>query len=325
MQNAFVTGGSGFVGQSLIRRLVAQNVRVVALARSETSAAAVKNAGASACRGDLLDQRAITEGMRGCDTVFHVAGHLSEWDPYEVFHSANVVGTRTMLAGAKAAGASTFVAVGASAVVMGQPVAMRNITEDLPLQAPYWGPYIATKAEAERLVRQANTPQLRTVVIRPPLIWGAGMPMLEEMVAAAKGGHFALPDAGRQVMSTSHVDNVVECLILAAERGRGGEAYYVADGDVTTLKDVLTDLLGTRGVPPIRRSAPFRFAWRMAAVMEGVWRTFRLRNKPPVTRQTLRMIGRDFTLDIAKARRDLGYVPVINWADGISHMRGSPG
>ncbi len=195
----------------------------MALARSEAAAGAVKKAGAEACRGDLLDERAITEGMRGCDTVFHVAGHLSEWDTYEVFHKANVVGTRTLLVSAKAAGASTFVAAGAAAVVMGQPMSMTNISEDLPLQAPSWGAYIATKAEAERLVLQANTSELRTVVIRP-LIWGAGMPMLDEMVAAAKGGQFALPDAGRPVISTSHVDNVVEGLILAAEKGRGGEA-----------------------------------------------------------------------------------------------------
>jgi nucleoside-diphosphate-sugar epimerase len=323
MKNAFVTGGSGFVGQPLIRRLAAQNVRVVALARSEAAADAVKKAGAEARRGDLLDERAITEGMRGCDTVFHVAGHLSEWDPYEVFHKANVVGTRTLLASAKAPGVSTFVAVGAAAVVMGRPMSMTNISEDdLPLQAPSWGPYIATKAEAERLVRQANTSELRTVVIRPPLIWGAGMPMLDEMVAAARGGQFALPDAGRPVLSTSHVDNVVEGLILAAEKGRGGEAYYVTDGDVITLKNVLTDLLGTRGVPPIERSVPFGVAWRIAALMEGVWRTFRLGKKPPITRQTLRMIGQDFTLDITKARRDLGYRPVTNWADGIARMRG---
>ena len=322
MKNAFVTEGSGFVGQPLIRRLAAQNVSVVALARSEAAAGAVKKAGAEARRGDLLDERAITEGMRGCDTVFHVAGHLSEWDAYEVFHKANVVGTRTLLASAKAAGASTFVAAGAAAVVMGQPMSMTNISEDLPLQAPSWGAYIATKAEAERLVRQANTSELRTVVIRPPLIWGAGMPMLDEMVAAAKGGQFALPDAGRPVLSISHVDNVVEGLILAAEKGRGGEAYYVTDGDVITLKDVLTDLLGTRGVRPIERSAPFGVAWRIAALMEGVWRTFRLGKKPPITRQTLRMIGQDFTLDITKARRDLGYRPVTNWADGIARMRG---
>jgi nucleoside-diphosphate-sugar epimerase len=123
-------------------------------------------------------------------------------------------------------------------------------------------------------------------------------------------------------MSTSHVDNVVECLILAAEKGRGGEAYHVTDGDPGTLKDVLRDLLATRGVAPIERSAPFGVAWRMAAVMEGIWRLFRLRSKPPVTRQTLRMIGQDFTLDATKARRELGYRPVVTWREGIARMRG---
>jgi nucleoside-diphosphate-sugar epimerase len=105
------------------------------------------------------------------------------------------------------------------------------------------------------------------------------------MVDVAKSGQFALPDAGRQLVSTSHVDNVVECLLLAAEKGRGGEAYYVTDGEDSTLKVVMADLLGTRGVPPVKRRAPFGVAWYMAAVMEVVWRTFRLRSKPPLTRR----------------------------------------
>jgi nucleoside-diphosphate-sugar epimerase len=325
MEKAFVTGGSGFIGVPLIRRLAARGVAVVALARSPAAAAAVEAAGAVACRGDLLDAPAIAAGMRDCDAVFHIAGHLSDWDQYEVFHNVNVVGTRTMLAAAKAAGVSVFVAVGASAVVMGRPVPMRNISEDLPLQSPRWAPYIQTKAEAERLVRQANTSGLRTVVIRPSLIWGEGMPTLDEMVAAASNPRFALPDAGRQAVSASHVDNVVESLLLAAEKGRGGEAYFVTDGEVSTLAAVLNGLLGTRGVPPITRSAPFAVAWHVAAVMEGVWRLFRLRSKPPITRQTLRMIGQDFTPDIAKARRDLGYAPIINWADGLLRLRESEG
>ena len=323
MKNAFVTGGSGFVGKLLIECLLARGVRVAALARSETAATAVRKLGAEACRGDLQDHQAVAEGMRGCDTVFHIAGHLTEWDPYEVFYTANVVGTRTMLAAAKVAGAKTFVAAGVAAVVMGRPKSMKDITEDEPLQSPAWGPYIATKAEADLMVLKADSPDLRTVVVRPPLIWGEGMPMLDAMVVAAKSGQFALLDGGQQILSTSHVENVVECLILAAERGRGGEAYYVTDGVDLTLKEVMTELLGTRGVPPINRSAPFGIVWRMAAVMEGIWRLFRIRSKPPITRQTLRMIGQDFTLNISEARRDLGYAPIATWRQGIAGMRGS--
>jgi nucleoside-diphosphate-sugar epimerase len=66
----------------------------------------------------------------------------------------------------------------------------------------------------------------------------------------------------------------------------------------------------------------FGVAWRIAALMEVVWRTFRVGKKPPITRQTLRMIGQVFTVDITEARRDLGYRPVTNWADGIARMRG---
>ena len=321
MKRAFVTGGSGFVGRALIGALASRGVSVTALARSEAAAKAVKALGASPCHGGLDDVAAMTKAMWGCDTVFHVAGHLSEWDPYRVFHEANVVGTSNVVAAARAAGVSTLVATGASAVVMGDPVPMRNISEDLPLQHPSWAPYIATKAEAERIVREANRDDFKTVVVRPPLIWGAGMPMLDEMIAAVGSGQFALPDGGRQKMSTSHVDNVVDCLIRAAERGRGGEAYFVADDDISTLKDVATALLATRGIPPVKRSAPFPLAWRMAGLMESVWRLFRFRSKPPVTRQTLRMIGQDFTLDISKARRDLGYAPVITRADGLAAMR----
>lgn len=320
MKRAFVTGGSGFVGGPLIRRLVARDVAVVALARSEAAAEAVQGLGAEACRGDLFDEAVLEAGIRGCDTVFHVAGHLTDWGPYRDFHQANVVGTSVMLKATRSATVSTFAAVGASAVVMGSPRPMRNISESLPLRRPSWGPYIRSKAEADRLVRSANTSAFRTVVIRPPLIWGPGMPMLNEIEAAARNGQFALPNGGRQIMSTSHVDNVVECLILAAEHGRGGEAYHVTDGEVLMLKDVIAELLATRGTATIQRSVPFGVAWSVAAVMETAWRTLRLRSKPPITRQTLRMIGQDFTLDIAKARRDLGYKPILGWRDGIEFM-----
>lgn len=84
------------------------------------------------------------------------------------------------------------------------------------------------------------------------------------------------------------------------ERPRGEEACHVTDGEDSTLKIVLHDLLGTRGVPPIERSAPFRIAMAHGECHGTVWRLLRLRSKPPVTRQTLRMTGRYFTLDVSR-------------------------
>jgi nucleoside-diphosphate-sugar epimerase len=320
MKHAFVTGGSGFLGGALIKRLRADGVAVTALARSQRSADAVARLGATPCLGGLADQAAIEAGMLGCDTVFHAAAHLTEWDAYETFHEANVVGTATLLRAAVAAHVATFVAAGASGSVMGKPEPLSHINETAPLQEPRWAPYTATKAQAERLVLQATTAQLRTVVINPPMIWGPGMPMLDEMLPLVESGQFALPDGGKHRVSTSYVDNVVEGMLLAAEKGRGGQSYFITDGDDIPFAQVVNDLLATRGMPPITKSAPFPVAWFAATVLETLWRTFRLKGKPPVTRQMLRMIGKEFTLDIAKARNELGYVPVVSRADGLQRM-----
>lgn len=320
---AFVTGGSGFVGRRLIARLVSLGWEVRALARSDVGAAAVAGAGATVVIGDLLQGDALRRGMAGAYAVFHVAGHLKLWDKRKAFEESNVAGTQAVVDACRLTSSVTkLVAIGASAVVMGEPEPILAAREDLPLQHPSWGPYIATKAEAERIVLAANDPsRLLTSVVRPPLVWGAGMPMLDAMIADVKAGRFQWPEGGGQRMSTAHVDNVCHCAILAAEKGRGGEAYFVADDQDGTLKGVISALLATKGVPAPTGKVHFRVAWFMARLMEGAWRVLPLRGDPPVTRQMLRMIGKDFTLDTTKARRELGYAPVVAFDDGVAAMK----
>ncbi len=321
MKRAFVTGGSGFLGGVLVTRLREAGVEVVALARSQVSLGKVTSLGAWPLPGDLTDAPAIEGGMRGCDVVFHTAAHFTEWDVYDRFHQNNVIGTASVLRAAANAGVPTFVAVGAAGVFMGKPEPLSKLDETAPLQQPTWAPYTATKAEAQCLVLAANSTQLRTVVIDPPLIWGLSMPMLDEMLPMIDSGSFALPDGGTHLMSTCHVDNVVEGLLLAAERGRGGQSYFVTDGDDISFKQLAADLLSTRNRPPLEKSAPFAVAWFAATLLEPVWRTLKLKGKPPVTRQMLRMIGKEFTLDTTKARTELGYVPIVSRKDGLDQMR----
>ncbi len=163
--------------------------------------------------------------------------------------------------------------------------------------------------------------RLVTTVVRPAFIWGEGMPMLEGVVRDVRAGRFAWPGGGGKPVSTSHAENVAHAAALAAERGWGGEAYFVTDGEDRLLKEVITALVGTHGAVPGDRSVPLALAWPAAAAMEAAWRALPLRGEPPLTRQMLRMIGHEFTLDISKARRELGYAPVVGWDEGLARMR----
>jgi len=97
----------------------------------------------------------------------------------------------------------------------------------------------------------------------------------------------------------------------------------VGDAEEGTLKSVISDLLATRGVKAGDKSVSFGVAWMLAGVMGFFWKLFNLKGEPPITRQMLRMIGKSFTLDIGKARRELGYTPRVSWKQGIAEMQSS--
>jgi hypothetical protein len=102
--------------------------------------------------------------------------------------------------------------------------------------------------------------------------------------------------------------------LLAVERVHGGETYFVAADDTTIPKDFMNNLLTTRVIQPMKRSAPFALASRMATLMEAASQLSGIKSKPPEARQMFRMISQNFTLNISKARRELGYVPVTTRA-----------
>lgn len=321
---ALVTGGSGFVGGRLISHLLSHGWQVRALARSASSEAQVKALGATPVRGALDNEQALRNAMQGCEIVFHAAAHFKLWGKRELFDRTNVEGTRVVVnAAAATASVRRVVAVSAAAVVMGDPEPMSNADESLPLQVRAFSPYASSKAEGERVLLAASgvRPGLETIALRPPFVWGGNMPTLDHMVQTVKAGRWQWVAGGTQAISSCHVDNLCSALILAADRGRGGEAYFVADSEQSTLKSFISSLLATRGVSPPDKSVPFAMAWTMAGLMGAAWRILRLGGEPPITRQMLRLIGKPFTISTAKARAELGYAPQITMTEGLAAMR----
>lgn len=317
---AFVTGGSGFVGKRLIAALREKEHTVRALGRSEAALNEVRLAGAEPVEGDLSNVEVLQRGMEGCDVVFHSAAVVKMWGPRAEIFEANVRGTENVLEAARAAGVKRLVHVSTEAVLAdGSPLS--NVDETRPLPADPIGNYPSTKSAAERLVRSVNSPEFTTVVVRPRLIWGKGNdPVLPTIIEAVKGGKFRWVNGGRYKTSTCHVANCVEGMLLAAEKGKGGEIYFLTDGEPVEFREFITALLKTQGVDPGDKTIPFGLAAATAIVSEALWGFLRLPGRPPVTRTELLLAGQEVTVSDAKARRELGYQGRVSREEGLREM-----
>src|SRR5208282_3999770 len=320
MAGVFVTGGSGFIGGRLMERLAGDGHSVRALARSDAAAARVRERGAEPVAGDLSDVAAMRQGAEGCELAFHAAAMLGDWGRREDFQRGNVEGTRNALQACARAGVRRFVHVGTEAALLaGKP--LHEVDETAPLRPDSPALYSATKAQAEQAVRAASRDRFETVVLRPRFVWGVGdttlLPLMTEMV---RHGRFAWINGGMHRTSTTHVDNTVEGLVLAAQRGRPGEAYFVTDGEPVVFREFVTQLLATQGVEAPTRSIPSGLAGALATAGETAWRVLRRSGHPPLTRFAYWVSSQECTIRIDKAREQLGYSPLKTIAQGLGEL-----
>jgi nucleoside-diphosphate-sugar epimerase len=325
LTSAFVTGGSGFIGGRLVERLRTAGYEVQALARSDRAAERVSALGAEPVAGDLADPEAMRAGAEGCELAFHAGATLGDWGEPEEFERGNVQGTGNTLQACAAAGVRRFVHVGTEAALMaGEPLV--EVDETAPLRPDSPALYSATKARAEQLVLAANRDGFETIVVRPRFVWGVGdttlLPALSEMV---RSGRFAWIGGGRQRTSTTHVDNTVEGLMLAAARGTPGEAYFVTDGEPVVFREFVDELISTQGLAAPTREVPTWLAHGLSSAGEAAWRHLPLPGRPPLTRFAYWVSSQECTIRIDKARAGLRYEPVKTIATGLAELRAAAG
>jgi nucleoside-diphosphate-sugar epimerase len=321
MAEVFVTGGSGFVGGRLIERLRADGHAVRALARSDAAAERVRGHGAEAVMGELADVAALRAGASDCELAFHAAATVGDWGRRDDFERGNVQGTSNVLKACADAGVRRFVHVGTEAVLLaGKP--LLDVDETAPLRPDSAALYSATKARAEQAVLGANREGFETVVLRPRFVWGPGdTTLLPVMVELVRSGRFAWIAGGRHRTSTTHIDNTVEGLVLAATRGHPGNAYFVTDGEPVVFREFVSQLLASQGVQAPTRSIPAPLAHALASGGEAAWRALPLPGRPPLTRFAYWVSSQECTIRIDKAREQLGYAPVKSIADGLAELR----
>lgn len=319
-QRIFLTGGSGYVGRNLIRHFVARSVTVTALVRSDASADIVRALGAIPFRGDLFDV-ALAAGMTGCNALIHAAADTDHGPATERQRQINVDGTRAVIDAARAAGIRYAIYLSTESVLAtGQPLV--NVDETMSLPAKPAGGYSRTKAAAERIALAANGPDISVVVLRPRFVWGrddtTALPVLLE---AVRSGKFAWIAGGGYLTSTTHVANLCHAVELTLGRGRGGEVYFVSDGEPAPFRTIVSALIETQGLDIPDKTVP-RFVVRaVAGVGDLLAKLSGGRIVPPLTLQAYATSAVEVTFNIGKARRELGYAPVISWEEGLTEIR----
>ncbi len=314
----FITGASGFVGGAATRVLLSAGHDVLAMSRSIRSDALIQELGGKPVRCDL---ETITPADIGdAKTILHCAAYVEAWGPKDAWHKSNVVGTQKMLDVAKAAGAGRFIHIGTEAAIChGQD--LYDADENVPLSpdSPY--PYCATKAQAEQRVADASTEGFETIILRPRFIWGPGDTTLLPLIESIAGsGKWAWINHGEAMTSTTHISNLVHAIELSLTNGVGGEAYFILDDGIISLKDMITAMAKSRDLELPDKSIPKWLADFFGKTFETIWRGLNLKSEPPLTAHAAMVMSRNCTLNGNKATKGLAYKPVISREDGLAEL-----
>lgn len=318
----FLTGASGFIGTATARMLVKQGHTVYAMSRSEVSDKAIVATGAIPVRCQL--NKVTIEHLQQSDIVIHAAAMVESWGDRKEFWHTNVEGTRQLVTVAKAAGVKRFIHISTEAVLW-TGNHLTDIDENTPYSTSTSFLYGETKREAEKLVVVANeTGLFETIVVRPRLVWGPeDKTILPAAIAMYKKGHFTWINKGQAKTSTSHIYNVVEGIRLAIEKGKGGQIYFITDDTITTLNNFFTALFSTQGITIKAGSMPSWLVTAVASILEPIWKLAGIKSAPPVTKTAACLMSCDCTIRNDKAKRELGYRPVITVEEGIKELAAS--
>ena len=316
-----VTGGTGFLGGHLVERLVRRGDKVRVLVRPTSDLRLLRSLGVELATGDITDAASVKIAAGGADVVFHAAALASDYGPAGKFRLMNVEGTQNVIDACVDERVPRLVHVSTQSVIFAFDDHL-GTDESYPIPARHRDAYSATKAEAERRVLAAHRGALFTTAIRPHIIWGPrDTTFLPRIEALARRNQLILVGDGLQQVSLSYVDNVVDALLLAAERdGAGGEAFFIVDREPVGMRRFIEGLCRAMDAPGPKGAVPYGLAFAAGTLIEGIWKLLRKETPPPISRYGVAVTGRNLVFRWEKAQRLLGYTPAIDFEEGLRRI-----
>lgn len=318
-----VTGGLGFLGYKTCLFILESGYRVLSVSRKE-------------------NQQELPEGMRHLSiditkfeeldkindelvAVIHVAAITGIWGDKKVYERINVKGTENILSFCRKRNIQNLVYTSSPSVVFdGKDQEMDD--ESLPYPETYLCDYSRTKAEAERKVLEANSSSLKTVALRPHLIWGKGDPhLIPKLLDSYRKGRLKIIGEGLNKVDMVHVDNAawahVDALEMLKTNGEGsGKAYFITNDEPVLMWEWFNNLLKELGEKPMQKKVSEKLAYVVGALCEGVYKLCGKQDDPPMTRFVARQLATHHTYSIAAAKRDLKYHIRRSMSDGVEEL-----
>jgi len=299
-----VTGAAGFIGSSLVRRLVSEGHDVRGVIHHTQPTYFDKRV--EYISGNITDPEFLKPVMDQVDAVFHCAAVVKDYGPKDVFNQINVEGTKNLIAASEASSVKKFIFLSRIGYESGKNT----------------GYYRETKAIAEQSLMEKYThDHFPVVIIRPGNVYGPGATtwVLRPLQAIQKN-RIALIDKGTGIFLHTYIENLLDALVVALQEPRAvGQIIDITDGDnTTTWGDYLNALAKMTGKPPIKKNMSKRTALVVGKLMMVGYTLFKI--EPWVTPVAIEIFANQKTVSIEKAKALLGYEPMVDFTEGLKHV-----
>ncbi len=320
-QKTLVTGGGGFLGKAIVKRLVERGENVSSFSRGFYPE--LESMGVVQVKGDISHKDAVEKACKDIDVVFHTAAKPGVWGDYSQYHNTNFIGTKNVISACIKHNVTRLVHTSSPSVIFNDHD-MEGVDESFPYPDKFPTPYTKTKALAEQSVVAASKKGLKTIIIRPHLIWGPeDNHLIPRIIKRAK--QLVKVGSKDKLVDTVYIDNAANAHILAADKldqnkDLSGNIYFISQDQPIAMWDMINNILKAAGLDPITRTMPHGFVWLVGAILEVTYKSLNIKSEPKMTRFVADELATAHWFDISAAKKDLGYVPEVSTKEGLSRL-----
>ncbi len=309
-----VTGGTGFSGNHLVRRLLDEGSEVRVLARPSSNTAFLKGSGVEIIPGDIADRDSVDRAVKGTNRVFNIAAAYREAKlPEASYWAVNLEGTKNIIGSCIKYGVSRLVHCSTIGVVSSVDEPPSDESAPYSPDDIYQQSKCAAEKEVLRSVRQEGLP---ASIIRPCAIYGPGDLRLLKLFRMIARKRFYILGNGRALYHMVYIDDLVSGFILASHKSASiGEVFIIGGPKYTDLNELFKIIAEEFKVKPPGIHFPFKPIEILSVLMEYAYKP--LKKEPPLYKRRVAFFKKDRAFDISKAKRILGYRPAFDLKEGI--------